>query len=92
MLEASSSSEMLPAKSKKAFLPLVDKGELEEVVGDFGATLSRKHKHRVPGHIQSKVTARWRDVAGLLNLLHHQTDFLSYLFGSLNLTVYSIQE
>lgn len=43
--------------------------KLEKVIGDFGSTLTRKHKHLVPAYSYREVTARWRNLTTLINLL-----------------------
>ena len=43
--------------------------ELEEVVGDLGSTLTRKHKHLVPAYGYREVAARWRNLTALIDLM-----------------------
>lgn len=43
--------------------------ELEEVIGDLSSTLTRKHKHLVSAYSYREVTARWRDLATLIDLM-----------------------
>ena len=44
--------------------------ELEEVVGDLGSALARKHKHLVPAHGHWEVAAGRRDLSTLSDLKH----------------------
>lgn len=43
--------------------------KLEEVVGDLGSTLTRKHKHLVPAYGYREVAARWRNLTTLIDLM-----------------------
>lgn len=43
--------------------------KLEEVVGDLGSTLTGKHKHLVPANGYREVTARWRNLTTLIDLM-----------------------
>ncbi len=43
--------------------------KLEQVVGDLGSTLTRKHKHLVPANGYREVTARWRNLTALIDLM-----------------------
>lgn len=42
--------------------------KLEEIVGDFGSALTRKHKHLVPAHGYGKVATGWRNLTTLIDL------------------------
>lgn len=42
--------------------------KLKEIVGDFGSTLTREHKHLVPAYSYRKVATGWRNLATLINL------------------------
>lgn len=44
------------------------KFELEEIVGDFGSTLTGEHKHLVPADSYRKVATGWRNLTTLVNL------------------------
>lgn len=56
------------------FLHVALELKLEEVVGDFGSTLTRKHKHLVPAYGDRKVAARWRNLPTLINLMDKKTE------------------
>lgn len=43
--------------------------KLEEIVGDFGSALTRKHKHLVPAYSHWEVATRWRNLTTLGNLM-----------------------
>lgn len=42
--------------------------KLKEIVGDFGSTLTREHKHLVLAYSYRKVATGWRNLAALVNL------------------------
>lgn len=42
--------------------------KLEEIVGDFGSTLTREHKHLVPADSYRKVATGWRNLTTLIDL------------------------
>ena len=48
--------------------------KLEEVVGDLGSTLTRKHKHLVPANSYREVAARWRNLTTLLDLMEPKAE------------------
>lgn len=43
--------------------------KLEEIVGDFGSALTRKHKHLVPAYSHREVATRWRNLTTLGDLM-----------------------
>lgn len=43
--------------------------KLEEIVGDLGSTLTRKHKHPVPAYSYREVATRWRNLTTLIDLM-----------------------
>lgn len=47
--------------------------KLEEIVGDFGSTLTGKHKHLVPAYGHGEVATRRRNLATLGNLMNTRT-------------------
>lgn len=47
--------------------------KLEEIVGDFGSTLTGKHKHLVPAYGHGEIAARRRNLATLGNLMNTRT-------------------
>lgn len=52
--------------------------KLEEVVGDLGATLTRKHKHFVPAYGYREVAARWRNLTTLIDLMDTKGETLTH--------------
>jgi len=62
--------------------------KLEEVVGDFGSTLTRKHKHLVHADGYREVAARWRDLTTLIDLIDTkaETELLTHTFNSIQFT------
>lgn len=47
--------------------------KLEEIVGDFGSTLTREHKHLVHAYSYRKVATGWRNLTALIDLKNATT-------------------